>query len=63
VYENIGRSRGTDYFRIADQLTREELDYLRRTTDLPQIPYVSGGGALAGTADETVAAPGFTRIG
>jgi glutaryl-CoA dehydrogenase len=31
VYETIGRSQGTDYFRIADQLTPEELDYLRRT--------------------------------
>jgi glutaryl-CoA dehydrogenase len=26
---SIGRSRGTDYFRIADQLTGEELDCLR----------------------------------
>ena len=25
MYESIGRSRGTDYFRIADQLTPEEL--------------------------------------
>ncbi len=33
VYETIGRSQGTDYFRIADQLTAEELDYLRRTRD------------------------------
>jgi glutaryl-CoA dehydrogenase len=31
VYENIGRSLGTDYFRIADQLTPEELGYLQRT--------------------------------
>ncbi len=31
MYETIGRSLGTDYFRIADQLTPEELDYLRRT--------------------------------
>ena len=31
MYETIGRSQGTDYFRIADQLTPEELDYLRRT--------------------------------
>jgi glutaryl-CoA dehydrogenase len=28
---SIGRSRGTDYFRIAGQLTGEELDHLRRT--------------------------------
>jgi glutaryl-CoA dehydrogenase len=27
----IGRSLGTDYFRIADQLTAQERDYLRRT--------------------------------
>jgi len=27
----IGRSRGTDFFRIADQLTSEELDYWNRT--------------------------------
>jgi len=33
MYENIGRSLGTDYFGIADQLTSEELDYLRRTRD------------------------------
>ena len=33
MYENIGRSQGTDYFRIADQLTPAELDYLRRVRD------------------------------
>jgi glutaryl-CoA dehydrogenase len=31
MYETIGRAQGTDYFRIADQLSREELDYLQRT--------------------------------
>ncbi|MCW2535331.1 MAG: acyl-CoA dehydrogenase [Modestobacter sp.] len=31
MHETIGRSLGTDYFRIADQLTREELSYLART--------------------------------
>ena len=31
MYENIGRSLGTDYFRIADQLTADERDYWRRT--------------------------------
>jgi glutaryl-CoA dehydrogenase len=31
MYETIGRAQGTDYFRIADQLGREELDYLQRT--------------------------------
>jgi glutaryl-CoA dehydrogenase len=33
VYDGIGRSLGTDYFRIADQLTAEERDYWRRTRD------------------------------
>jgi glutaryl-CoA dehydrogenase len=32
-YENIGRSLGTDYFRIADQLADEEIDIWRRTRD------------------------------
>ena len=32
-YEGIGRSLGTDYFHIADQLTETELDYWRRTRD------------------------------
>jgi glutaryl-CoA dehydrogenase len=31
--EAVGRSLRTDYFRIADQLTREERDYWRRTRD------------------------------
>jgi glutaryl-CoA dehydrogenase len=31
--ENVGRALGTDYFRIADQLTTEELDFLRRTRE------------------------------
>jgi len=31
MYETIGRAQGTDYFRIAEQLTPEELDYLHRT--------------------------------
>jgi glutaryl-CoA dehydrogenase len=30
----IGRSPGTSHFRIADQLTGEELSYLRCTRDL-----------------------------
>ena len=32
-YENVGRSLGTDYFRIADQLTEEESDIWRRARD------------------------------
>jgi glutaryl-CoA dehydrogenase len=33
MYEGIGRSLGTDYFRIGDQLTAAERDYWRRTRD------------------------------
>jgi glutaryl-CoA dehydrogenase len=33
MYDNVGRSLGTDFFRIGDQLTAEELDYWRRTRD------------------------------
>jgi glutaryl-CoA dehydrogenase len=33
MYSNIGRSLGTDYFHIGDQLTAEERDYWRRTRD------------------------------
>jgi glutaryl-CoA dehydrogenase len=33
MYEHIGRSRGTDYFRIGEQLTASERDYWRRTRD------------------------------
>jgi glutaryl-CoA dehydrogenase len=43
--EDIGRSLGTDYFRIADQLTREELSYLRRTrefVDNEVLPVING---------------------
>jgi len=32
-YQNIGRSLGTDYFRIADQLTDAELEIWRRARD------------------------------
>jgi glutaryl-CoA dehydrogenase len=43
--QNIGRSLGTDYFLIADQLTREELGYLRRTRDFVDnevLPVING---------------------
>jgi len=33
MYEGIGRSLGTDYFRIGDQLTAQERDIWRRTRD------------------------------
>jgi glutaryl-CoA dehydrogenase len=45
VYEGIGRSLGTDYFRIADQLTRDERDYWRRTRDFVDddvLPVING---------------------
>jgi glutaryl-CoA dehydrogenase len=45
MYESLGRSLGTDYFRIADQLSREELDYLRRTRDFVDdevLPVING---------------------
>jgi glutaryl-CoA dehydrogenase len=45
VYENIGKSLGTDYFRIADQLTDEERGYLRRTrefVDEDVLPVING---------------------
>ena len=48
MYSGIGRSLGTDYFLIADQLTREELGYLRRTRDFVDgevLPVINGFGA------------------
>jgi glutaryl-CoA dehydrogenase len=45
MYDGIGRSLGTDYFRIADQLTREERDYWRRTRDFVDdevLPVING---------------------
>ena len=45
MYTGIGRSLGTDYFRIADQLSREELRLLRRTRDFVDdevLPVING---------------------
>jgi glutaryl-CoA dehydrogenase len=45
MYEGIGRSLGTDYFRIADQLTPEEVSYWRRTRDFVDdevLPVING---------------------
>jgi len=45
VYEGIGRSLGTDYFRIADQLSTEERGYWRRTRDFVDdevLPVING---------------------
>ncbi len=43
--EDLGRAQGTDYFRIADQLTPEERDYLQRTRDFVDdevLPVING---------------------
>jgi glutaryl-CoA dehydrogenase len=45
MYNDIGRSRGTDYFRIGDQLTPSERDYWRRTRDFVDdevLPVING---------------------
>jgi glutaryl-CoA dehydrogenase len=45
MYETIGRSRGTDFFRIADQLTGEERDLWNRTrrfVDDEVLPVING---------------------
>jgi glutaryl-CoA dehydrogenase len=45
MYESIGRSRGTDFFHIGDQLTAEERDYWRRTRDFVDdevLPVING---------------------
>ncbi|HEX2357975.1 MAG TPA: acyl-CoA dehydrogenase family protein [Micromonosporaceae bacterium] len=45
MYDCIGRSLGTDYFGIADQLTREERGYWRRTRDFVDdevLPVING---------------------
>jgi glutaryl-CoA dehydrogenase len=45
MYDGIGRSLGTDYFRIADQLTHEERGYWRRTRDFVDeevLPVING---------------------
>jgi len=51
---SIGRSLGTDYFLIADQLTREEQEWTFATVDEDEL--VDGGtGGIAG-ADDAIAA-------
>jgi glutaryl-CoA dehydrogenase len=45
MYENIGRSLRTDYFRIGDQLTAAERDLWRRTRDFVDqevLPVING---------------------
>ena len=44
-YKDIGRSLGTDYFHIADQLTETEREYWRRTRDFVDdevLPVING---------------------
>jgi glutaryl-CoA dehydrogenase len=44
-FDGLGRSRGTDFFRIADQLTPEELGYWSRTRDFVDdqvLPVING---------------------
>ncbi|HET6938449.1 MAG TPA: acyl-CoA dehydrogenase family protein, partial [Nocardioides sp.] len=44
MFENIARARGTDYFRIADQLTAEEREYwnrARRFVDDEVLPVIN----------------------
>ncbi len=44
-YQNIGRSLNTDYFRIADQLTEDELEIWRRVRDFVDdevLPVIGG---------------------
>lgn len=41
----IGRSRHTDYFRLSEQLTETQLDYLVRTRDFVDsevLPVING---------------------
>jgi glutaryl-CoA dehydrogenase len=45
TYDGIGRARGTDFFRIADQLTDDERDYwnrARRFVDDEVLPVING---------------------
>ena len=45
MYEKLGRSRGTDFFKIAAQLTPEELDYWNRArvfVDDEVLPVIGG---------------------
>jgi glutaryl-CoA dehydrogenase len=45
MYTDIGRSLGTDYFRIGEQLTAEERDHWRRTRDFVDhevLPVING---------------------
>jgi len=67
MYTGIGQSLGTDYFRIADQLTGDEPRYLRRARDLVDSEVPAAGAAKAGAARAqqrakgTAAAPQLSR--
>ena len=56
MYEGIGRSLGTDYFRIADQLTDEELRLLAAYPRLRRRPGAAGHQRLLGARRVPVAA-------
>jgi len=60
MYEDISRSPNTDYFLIADQLTREELSYLQRTPDFVDNEYCRSSTAL-GAGGVPVAGGGEAR--
>jgi alkylation response protein AidB-like acyl-CoA dehydrogenase len=50
------KSQGTDYFHIADQLTSEEFDYLRRAREFVDGEGVAGHQRILGTRRVPVAA-------
>ena len=53
---NIGRSLGTDYFRIADQLTEQEIDYLAPHQGFRRRRGAPGDQRLLGAGGDPVAA-------
>jgi glutaryl-CoA dehydrogenase len=57
MFDDIARSRGTDYFRIRDQLTEQERTYLdttRRFVDDDVLPVINGYWERAEFPDELV---------
>ena len=59
MYEGIGRSLGTDYFHISDQLTREALEALGHAVAIqeahPRLLSALAGLVFRGTAGERAA--------
>ena len=58
---NIGRSLGTDYFRIADQLTEQELEYLAPHQGFRRRRGAAGDQRLLGERRNPVAADQAAR--